>query len=115
MSRNYHDLVRIENLMDKSGFQIHFYQSGTNLNDKASSSDRFMLGIELAVAKHGSDKQLAKLEKRTGKLLELFTDGELNQTSLRRKMGELETQSEHTRETRLRSRRSDKKHKRNRR
>ena len=56
MSRNYNDLVRIENLMDKSGFQIHFYQSGTILNDKASSSDRFMLGIELAVAKHWSDK-----------------------------------------------------------
>ena len=56
MSRNYFDLVRIEKLIDIDDFQIHFFQSNLVLNRSSSYNDRFLLGIQLAVAKHTSDK-----------------------------------------------------------
>lgn len=56
MSRNYHDLVRIDKLIDEEGFNIHFYQSNLVINKGSSYNDRFLIGIQLAVAKHTSDK-----------------------------------------------------------
>ena len=56
MSRNYNDLVRIEKLIDKENFHIHFYQSSLIINENSSYNDRFLIGIQLAVAKHLSDK-----------------------------------------------------------
>lgn len=56
MSRNYYDLVRIEKLIDAEDFQIHFFQSNLTINRLSSYNDRFLLGIQLAVAKHTSDK-----------------------------------------------------------
>lgn len=55
MSRNYQDLVRIEKLIEK-GFNIHFYQSNLVINKDSNYNDRFLIGIQLAVAKHTSDK-----------------------------------------------------------
>lgn len=56
MSRNYQDLVRIDKLIDEEGFNIHFYQSNLVINKDSSYNDRFLIGIQLAVAKHTSDK-----------------------------------------------------------
>ena len=56
MSRNYQDLVRIEKLIDRDRFDIHFYQSNLVINENSSYNDRFLIGIQLAVAKHLSDK-----------------------------------------------------------
>ena len=56
MSRNYQDLVRIESLIDKENFNIHFHQSQLVINQESSYNDRFLIGIQLAVAKHLSDK-----------------------------------------------------------
>ncbi|MGL6014662.1 MAG: recombinase family protein, partial [Selenomonadaceae bacterium] len=56
MSRNYSDLVRLEKLIDNEGFNIHFYQNNRIINKESNHNDRFILGIELAVAKHISDK-----------------------------------------------------------
>jgi len=56
MSRNYSDLVLIEQLIDKEGFNIHFYQNNKCLNSESNHNDRFVLGVEIAVAKQLSDK-----------------------------------------------------------
>ena len=56
MSRNYQDLVRIDRLIDENGFNVHFYQSNLVINRDSSYNDRFLIGIQLAVAKHTSDK-----------------------------------------------------------
>ena len=56
MSRNYRDLVEIEDMIDREGFQIHFYQNNKILNADSNHNDRFILGIEIAVAKQLSDK-----------------------------------------------------------
>lgn len=56
MSRNYQDLVRIDRLIDDEGFRIHFHQTGLMIHRESSYNDRFLIGIQLAVAKHLSDK-----------------------------------------------------------
>ena len=56
MSRNYSDLVMVEDLIDNSGYNIHFYQNNKILNSESNHNDRFILGIEIAVAKQLSDK-----------------------------------------------------------
>lgn len=56
MSRNYNDLVRIDQLIDREGFYIHFYQSNLVVHRHSSYNDRFIIGIQLAVSKHTSDK-----------------------------------------------------------
>jgi len=56
MSRNYADLVLIEQLIDEEGFHVHFYQNNKMLNADSNHNDRFILGIEIAVAKQLSDK-----------------------------------------------------------
>ncbi len=56
MSRNYFDLVEIEKLIDEEDFRIHFYQNGKFLDKKMTHNDRFVLGIEIAVAKQLTDK-----------------------------------------------------------
>lgn len=56
MSRNYHDLARIESLIEKQGFEVHLYQTQIIINKNSSYNDRFLIGIQLAVAKHLSDK-----------------------------------------------------------
>ena len=56
MSRNYHDLVRIDKLIDDEGFRVHFHQTGLVIHTDSSYNDRFLIGIQLAVAKHLSDK-----------------------------------------------------------
>ena len=74
MSRNYQDLVRIEKLIDSEGFSIHFYQTNLTISQKSSYNDRFIIGIQLAVSKHTSDKisqdvreaNLFKAERGTG-------------------------------------------------
>jgi len=56
MSRNYHDLLKIEELYDKHGFRVHLYQAGRVLSSDSSYSDRFIMNVETAAARHLSDK-----------------------------------------------------------
>ncbi len=56
MSRNYKDLARIIDLIDCHDFTIHFYQTNKFINKNSSHDEKFIIGIEQAVAKHLSDK-----------------------------------------------------------
>jgi DNA invertase Pin-like site-specific DNA recombinase len=56
MSRNYGDLLRIEELVEKHGFNIHFYQTHRVLNKKSTYADKFILAVEIAAARQLSDK-----------------------------------------------------------
>lgn len=56
MSRNYHDLIRIEELVEKHDFNIHFYQTYRTLNKKSTYADKFVLNVEIAAARQLSDK-----------------------------------------------------------
>ena len=56
MSRNYNDLARIMDLIEKNGFTIHLYQSNKVINANSTHDEKFIIGIEQAVAKHLSDK-----------------------------------------------------------
>jgi site-specific DNA recombinase len=56
MSRNYRDLLRIEELVGGHGFNIHFYQTYRVLNKKSTYADKFILAVEIAAARQLSDK-----------------------------------------------------------
>lgn len=56
MSRNYADLVKIEKLVDHNDFVIHFYQNNRHVDKNSNHNDRFILSIEVAVARQLSDK-----------------------------------------------------------
>src|SRR5271157_853268 len=52
MSRNYRDLARIMDLIDHNDFAIHFYQTNKSISKNSTHDEKFMIGIEQAVAKH---------------------------------------------------------------
>ena len=56
MSRNYRDLARIIDLIENYDFVVHFYQTNKVINKNSSHDEKFIIGIEQAVAKHLSDK-----------------------------------------------------------
>ena len=56
MSRNYRDLARIIELIEHHDFVIHFYQNNKTITKNSTHDEKFMIGIEQAVAKHLSDK-----------------------------------------------------------
>lgn len=56
MSRNYYDLIRIQELIDKHDFNIHFYQAYRVLNKQSTYIDDFILDVEVAAAKQLSKK-----------------------------------------------------------
>ncbi len=56
MSRNYRDLARIMDLVENHGVTIHYYQTNKSINRESTHDEKFMIGIEQAVAKHLSDK-----------------------------------------------------------
>lgn len=56
MCRNYHDWQRVQDLVDKHGYNIHFYQPNRVINVKSNYNDRFILDIEVATAKQLSQK-----------------------------------------------------------
>ncbi len=56
MSRNYQDLARIIDLIERHDFAIHFYQTNKVITRESSHDEKFIIGIEQAVAKHLSDK-----------------------------------------------------------
>ena len=56
MSRNYRDLARIMELVDAHGFTMHFYQTNKMVQKGSTHDEKFIIGIEQAVAKHLSDK-----------------------------------------------------------
>lgn len=56
MSRNYRDLARIIDLIERHDFAIHFYQTNKVITRESSHDEKFIIGIEQAVAKHLSDK-----------------------------------------------------------
>ncbi|MBN1495496.1 MAG: recombinase family protein [Spirochaetes bacterium] len=56
MSRNYQDLARIIDLIERQNFAIHFYQTNKVITRESSHDEKFIIGIEQAVAKHLSDK-----------------------------------------------------------
>ncbi len=56
MSRNYKDLARVMDLIGHQDFTIHFYQTNKIINKDSTHDEKFMIGIEQAVAKHLSDK-----------------------------------------------------------
>lgn len=56
MSRNYSDLVKMEELIDKSGYSIHFYSSNKVIHAGSTHYDRMMIGFEMVIAKGRSDE-----------------------------------------------------------
>lgn len=56
MSRNYKDLARVMELIDRQDVAIHFYQTNKSINRESTHDEKFMIGIEQALAKHLSDK-----------------------------------------------------------
>lgn len=56
MSRNYRDLMRIEDLYEKHYFTIHFYQTFRTLTRKSTYADKFIMNVEIAAARQLSDK-----------------------------------------------------------
>ena len=56
MSRNYRDLMRIEDIYEKHGVTIHFYQTYRTLNQKSTYADKFIMNVEIAAARQLSDK-----------------------------------------------------------
>lgn len=56
MSRNYHDLMTIEELYEQHDFNIHFYQTYRILNRQSTYADKFILNVEIAAARQLSDK-----------------------------------------------------------
>jgi site-specific DNA recombinase len=56
MSRNHHDLSTVEELIDREGFIIHFFQDNRKIDAKSNHNERFILSINLAVAKQMGDK-----------------------------------------------------------
>lgn len=55
-SRNYEDLALLERLVDDNNFTLHFWESNKAINRASTHNDRMILGIEITVAKHTSDK-----------------------------------------------------------
>ena len=56
MSRNYADLLRIEKLYTDNAVVFHFYQSFRKLCQGTGYSEVFAFNVEMAAAKHTSDK-----------------------------------------------------------
>ncbi len=57
MSRNFHDLALIMDLIDQEGYTIHFYEGGGKKIDQNSTyADKMIIGVEASVAKNWSDK-----------------------------------------------------------
>jgi len=57
MSRNFHDLALIMDLIDQEGFTVHFYEGGGKKIDGSSTyADKMIIGVEASVAKNWSDK-----------------------------------------------------------
>jgi DNA invertase Pin-like site-specific DNA recombinase len=56
MTRNYKDFMKIEELVEKHGTSIHFYQDGTIYSRESNYNDRFILNIKIAIAKQRTDE-----------------------------------------------------------
>ncbi len=56
MSRNTPDYAKMEELIDYSGYHVHFFHSNKVINKASPGTDRMILGIEIAINKGRSDE-----------------------------------------------------------